>query len=289
MGGKLGPASEAAHDKSLGFSSGTIKWAQKAAVDLVTTISGVPKMVFLQDGLDTSALDTMMKAGAVRQAPLHSPLAIKVGNITPQGRLKGQPVAMTSLTINGSVLEARYFGFLVALTKELSRTGGQDLEAFLKRVAQIAMADGTDQQAFGALINSSTPSESAADFPTAVSTAISNLSVTSSSKVFILLSADAAKLGSSLMGPSGVMFPELAVNGGRIGAHVALRTAGLTGTTVAAIDADAVIANVGQLEVDVSDDADLIFNDDPTPGAQNVVSLFQTNSSAVRVFAHVRR
>jgi hypothetical protein len=283
IGGKLHPSVAVAKEKELSFRGGTVRWVERADANYTTVITGVTKLRYLLEGKDRGWVDTALANGDMRQAPLNTPLAVKVGDLAPNARLIGQPVAVKELSINGVTLTPMYCGHIVVLTKELARAGGPDLELFLDKIGRISMATGTDKIVFGSMVDSNTPSTTTSDFPSAVAAAIQAVSVSASSKVYILLSPDAAKLGSSLMGPSGVLFPQLNTSGGFIGAHPAVRTAALEGVSVAAVDVDAIVANVGEMETDVSDEADIIFNDDPQPGMQTVISLFQTNSSGVRL------
>lgn len=80
----------------------------------------------------------------------------------------------------------------------------------------------------------------------------------------------------------GRIFPDVTIAGGSLYGAPLLVSAGAPATTLALVDADALLVTDGGVDIQVSRASAFQFDSAPSAGAQANVSLFQTNSFAVR-------
>jgi hypothetical protein len=257
----------------------------KAAVSPTTPpITTSQGKAFLAASAPFGLFDRVVNDSAGRELPLDTAVAVEVGGLIADARGIGQPIALGKLQLSNGILVRRETAIMIAITKQMLRAIGGQGEATLSLIARAAIAQATDKVVFGLLTSSSTPSATASTLEEAVSAALLGLGgLTSTSRIYLALSPQAALLGSATMGENGLKFPGLTPNGGQIGSMPAVATAGLEGSEVVAIDADGLALNGGELQVDVSGQADFQPSDAPAAGPQQMVSSWQTNTSLLRL------
>ena len=116
------------------------------------------------------------------------------------------------------------------------------------------------------------------------------------SRPFIAAAPDALKQMSLMTGPSGPMFPDLGFLGGSISGVPCAACDALAGTAdgdlIIVGDADQLVGDAQDLDLRVTREADIAMVDSAS-GAQQMVSMFSTNSVAMQLeryfgFAKVR-
>jgi hypothetical protein len=177
-------------------------------------------------------------------------------------------------------------GIITAMTKELATALGSEGEALFSRELRAGVAKAVDQIVLDELL-ASAPSSSAAGLPAAIGNVVGALTTSATSKVYLVLASDVARAASA-GGEAGMLYPMLGVGGGQIGQLTTLVSDALADGEIAALDADQIAANPGEVAIDASKNASLQMTDMPVAGPQNLVSLWQTNSLvllALRSFA----
>lgn len=205
---------------------------------------------------------------------------------------EAQPKKVARLTLEslGVVRLAKAIG-LVAVSQELLRfSGARD---FLNSELTKAVVAATDALFLGDLIGATTPIVSTAaeaDFAALVAA----LTYGSNAKLYYVVSPKAAGKIATTVGTSGnLQWPNMTPTGGTMAGVPTLISDSLPTGTGVMFDAAQVGANSGEVRVDSSTVADIQMDNaptnsagagsPPTPVPTTIVSLWQTNSVALRV------
>lgn len=242
---------------------------------------------FLQGLGGRSAFASLLDVGVLTRAPLRSRVGAVtegvVGAVTGEG--EARPVSRMSLSGDG--LAVQQADAIVVLSREVIENSSAAAQAFLSRQLRRAVAKALDAGALSTLITSATPTFAAT--ANHVSDLKQMLDTVNSGEGRLAWVA-APNVGNSialLSDPRGAASPEGVSE--FLGLPLAV-SAGLPAGTLVLLDGDRVLADVESLGVDVARHAALQMNDAPTmdastPTATPVVSLWQTNSVAIKVSA----
>lgn len=206
------------------------------------------------------------------------------------GEANPKKVARLSLHSLGVVRPAKAVGLTAVTAEQLRFPGARD---WLNSELSKAIIAGTDSLFLSDLIGATTPITSTnpeADFAALVSA----LTYGSNAKLYYVVPpASAGKIATKLGTSGNSQFPNMTPTGGTIAGVPTLISDSLPSGTGVAFDAAQVGGNSGQVRVDSSDTADLQMDDSPTnsagegspptPVSTTIVSLWQTNSVAIKV------
>jgi HK97 family phage major capsid protein len=225
---------------------------------------------------------------------------------------QGMATAVGELALASETLGAAKAAGIVALTAELVRSSKPSAEALVRADLISAMAKFLDQQfispAVAAVANVSpasvtnglTPVTSSGSTAAAI-TADFRLLFAKLIDAGILLAAPAlvmtptiaVALATKLTTGGALAFPDIGPLGGKMFGIPVLTSAAVPstvsgGSIVVLLDAaEILLADDGQMFLDSSEQATLQLRDDPQTGAQNLVSLWSNNLSAVRAVAYM--
>lgn len=223
---------------------------------------------------------------------------------------QGQPAPVGEVS-----LESVHLGFskasgIVVVTSELAKSSKPQAEALLRNEllagmvqfldaqfitpSVVAVADTSPASITNGIIavqsSGSTATAIASDLATMVST-MADADVPFLAPAWIMRPADAAKLAAKRDTAGGPAFPDIRVNGGTLLGIPVLTSNGVPssvsgGSIVVLVDASLIdVADEGLLAVDSADQATLEMSTTPSAGAQQRISLFQSNLRALRVTA----
>lgn len=217
------------------------------------------------------------------------------------GEAKPKPLSKPAL--DGSRLASRKVVALVCTTKESMQptlTGEAGLtEANLQEDLQRAVIAAMDEAFIDAAnagvadirpasITSGAPTiASSGDPSTDVAALINAFQGNLDAAAFITDPTTATRLALARDAGGGFLFPDLGPRGGTLLQIPVLTSRAspvdTSGGQIALVDASGLVTSVEGLQVEISDEADLLMSDDPEGGGAQLVSLFQTNSVAFKV------
>lgn len=205
---------------------------------------------------------------------------------------QGMPIPVQGLPWNDPVIvSAEKIAAALILTNELWRDASAAGQNFVNTQLRAAIAAASDRFLFAKLINGGTSEIGVETFGgrplsdalrTALLATLNAVHTRAAGRLVWAVSPQAANMLATEEDDKLNPFT------GTIAAIPAVISGGLTGSRLGLIDAAAIGGNVERLEITSTDDATIEMADDPandtmTPtGSTNMVSLFQTNSTAVK-------
>jgi hypothetical protein len=227
----------------------------------------------------------LLDSGFAR-VPLRIPLGVVVAGATAWSRGEGKPIPVSKLTLDTPTLEPTTAAALIVVTDEVARSMEESSYSLVNTELRGAVSDVVDQAFFATVMLGVTPL-TAGDGPVEEGHVLQMLQSVNSSGAGTLLwamSPDVAN-GFSLQGDP---FKGMTPLGGELLGLPAMVSAAIPAGTLRLINAASVAANADGIELDVSNQASIQLDDAPTnesaaPTASELVSLFQTNSVAMRV------
>jgi hypothetical protein len=181
----------------------------------------------------------------------------------------------------------------VVVSDAILRFSAESTQNLINTELAGSVAGASNATAITLLLDSITPSASSGDARTDLQTLFGSISLSSRSRPLLVASPGVVKqlafLGASDNGAP--TFPDITVPTGGMISGVPLiavdelhahGAAGADGDMIMIIDAAQIAADTGVLTLDVSKQATLQMSDAPNQAASNIVSMYQTNSIAIR-------
>jgi hypothetical protein len=280
LGGNTGTALDLARAQS---KDGPAKLIERAGVTDVIPLVGIAGTTFIGSLAPYGFLARAESDNALRRVGFSQPVAVQTASLIAGTRALGAPIPLSSFALAGDAISRNSVGVIIVATREWLKAVSGEPEALLSRLARAAISIAQDQFAFDALTKTGTPDSTVAEIGDAISIVIEDLAVTPTSRPYLVFSPAAAKLAAGrMMTGGGLAFPQMGINGGYIGPTPCIVSGALSGQTIAAIDADSVLLAAGEIELSASVQAAIEMLDTPVGGAQQLVSLWQSNSAGVR-------
>lgn len=225
-----------------------------------------------------SALDTL--APSMRRLPLRTRVAAMTVAIAAGLTAEGAPKPLRRGTIAEATLEPKKATALVVLSDELVRFADSNM---LAQELRGAVSDASDEQFFADLLTGAPSSASSGTFNADLATMLAAVNLTGNGALFLVVTPAVVN---TLLGTGPDNYPDLTPNGGSVNGITVVVSNQLSedssGADIAMIDASQVFFGADPITLDASSEASLIFDDSPAGGASNQVSLYQTNSTALR-------
>lgn len=226
----------------------------------------------------------------MRQAPVLQRFSTVTQTFVADEVNEGMAKPIASFSVAGNEpLRPRKAAAIMVISNELARTS--DANRLIEEELRAAIVAGVDAVFLADLIAAVTPggsTNSVAD----VDALLQAVPLGTASVPFFVLAADVARLMSTERTGNIRLWPELGILSGSINGVPALVTDRLPAGASLLVDAAAIAANLGSIEVQTSRMADLVMDTAPTmsvaagspaaPVPAQVVSLFQSNSTAIR-------
>lgn len=243
-----------------------------------------------------SAYFRMWDDNAFVRAPMRTRLGLIISNGAVGAAVaEGASIPLSKIVLETNfVLEVRKAAAMIAMTRELAENMGASGQALFSKELQNATALAIDSAFLAAVIDASDtgsliasagsdPAEAAQD----LRSALLQIDLHADSKLYWILSpasaARAAALASQGMFVHGAMSPL----GGELINIPALVSDAVAADQIHLVDASAIAADLGTIDLVTSGQGDVLMADDPPmnatgPVAAQMVSLFQSNSVALR-------
>ena len=264
----------------------------KAAVaphDLTDTALAPVGADFIDAVRPLSALDQLTGAARV---PFGVKGVMATGGAAAAWVADGAPMPLSVATFDvGASLEPRKVAALAAITVELARAAGA--EAVVLQSAAIAMAAATDAAFLDPSVDGTGASPASITFgiapsptPEVAAAAVAGATgANPAAMVWIMSPATALKLAGLRAAPGDgpALYPAVGGRGGTLLGFPVITASSVPATLAVLVDASFLrIAGGDEAELMSSGAAALQMEDAPTAGETNVVSMFQTNSIAIR-------
>jgi Phage capsid family len=235
------------------------------------------------------------------RVPLDSPRAV-VSTIVPSvveiGEGSAKPI--TRFSVAPGALNRRKAASIIVMTDELAKSMSAAAQSLLAKELRKGVAASTDAIFLATITAGVTPIVGTTDVFTDLAAMLAAIDSDASSRFFLVVDPDTVKrLATAGSVAGGRMHPDLTPSGGTLcGIPVIVSDqAALSGSPVnmgaVLVDAAGIAADSGPVTLDQTEQAALLMDDAPvmssggvgsptTPVGANLVSLWQTNSRAIR-------
>lgn len=238
---------------------------------------------FLRNGsLFYRALDSGMT-----RVPLEQRIGFTTATATAFVAAEGAAVAVSGMGLQGTTIKRLKANGLIVLTRDMLRTMGNAGEALIALELRRAISAAVDAQFIDIISDGITPTTSSGDAAADLRTLLTSVAPTNESRLMWGMSPDVAIAASTLVTASGAfLFPEMSPTGGRMLQVDAIVTNGLPVGTLALIDATGIAGASELITLEASDDTTIEMQTTPegdssVPTGSEMVSMFQTNSTAI--------
>lgn len=247
---------------------------------------------FIEALRSVSVFDQM--APSMREVPLRTRLFAASGNagIAGDAIAEGAYTPLSTTDITGAGLDPVKAIAMFAMTKEAFRL--VSTVGLIERELVNGVSAATNRTFLAALALAAQSEASAgatvANVVTDLGKLLEHVSITGTSSLFMIVGPDTAS-HLSIKHTNGMLaFPDMSPNGGSICNIPTLVSDQLpsdsSGHRVMLVDADGIAFGDETIVLDRAEHASLQMADDPSAGAQNLVSLWQTGSIAIRATRH---
>ena len=233
-----------------------------------------------------SVLDRLLADGALRRVPLRTRLAISTVAVTGQVVGEGAPTPVSSLALTGQDLDPIKAQALIAVTSELINETSAAGNVLLASELRAGVAAATDA-AFLTRVTTGAASVAGSASPLAdLGAALEIVNTKANGKPYLVVDVHTAnRLATRATTTGEQAFPLVRPNGGELVVPLLVSdqvpAADTNGRKAVLLDATAIAGDAEAPFLDVSDQATLQMATNPSGGAQNLVSMFQTDSVAL--------
>jgi HK97 family phage major capsid protein len=242
---------------------------------------------FIESLRSLSVFDRLLADGATRRVPLRTRLA--VSTVAASGTVVGewQAVPVSKLAIAGPGLDLRKAQALIALTNEVLDGAGSAGAALLARELRAGVANATDAFFLTSLLTGA-PTVAGSASPLAdLGKLLDLVNTTGNGRPYLVVLPHVAnRLATRATTGGDQAFPGMTPQGGELAGVNVLVTdqapaSDSNGHKALLIDGAAIVGDSDTVAVDASEQAALQMADNPAGGPQPMVSMFQTNSTAL--------
>lgn len=273
-----------APDRALRMLKGAV-----ASADFGTSLDARGAMTAFFDTAQRFAAADKLFASGFQKIPLRTKLAITtasaIGDETAEGSYKA--ISRFILDADAGVARLKVSTILIVTEqnlRDISATG----QTFLANQLLLGNAAALDLAVFGDLAGGAVDVVplTGATFGDNLAALFEALPATKqTSKVFLIITPDVAKAVTGLQGANGPLYPAMSCTGGTIGTTPVLVSEQLVtiGVDGLLLDADGIGGDSEPNTFDAARHASIAMDDAPSDGAQNLTSMWQTNSVALRI------
>jgi HK97 family phage major capsid protein len=268
----------------------------KAAVAGALSDDGYTPLRILAEGYTATLTNACFDAVLVDShiVPLHVTFGVTTADASAAVAGEGAAKRVSSISFGRGTLTARKAATLVAVSEDLLRFNSS--VGLIESSLRAGVADAVDSIFLSTLISGTTPIASAgataANAMNDIRRVLDAATVTANSRFHLFVSPQtAARLATMTTATiGGFAFPTLTVNGGTM-AGIAVHASDQLTNTAVLVDASQLGAAADPVEIRVSQNASVQMDTAPTqtiaagspaaPIASTVVSMYQTNSTAI--------
>lgn len=232
----------------------------------------------------------LLSDGAFVRMPMYVAVGITVA--TTSGYLVGEGAAtpVGKVRLSNIQLQPKKAQALIIFTNELLNDVSAPGQQLFNRELLSAVSDAVDEAFLTPLIDTGSPAIASTSPLADVRAALLQINSVGTPRLYWVASPDVGKLGSTLS-TNAPAFAAVSAGGGELCNLPLLISSGLAAGTLALIDGSGLAADGLTPTVDVSSQADIKMDSDPssmnatTPSGTTMVSMFQNNSVALRATA----
>lgn len=243
---------------------------------------------FLQSLRSLSVFDRMFSDGAIRRIPLRTRLAVATSAIVGSEVSDGANIPVNSMAFAAWGLDARNVQALVAVTNEVLDGTTSAGAALLATELRGGVAAATDAAFLAGLVTSNTTTIPGSASPLDdLGELLDVVNTKGAGKPYLVVSPRTAnRLATKSTTTGEQAFPGMTPSGGEVcGVPVLVSDQAPAPTSsghgAILIDGSAIVGDSDTVAVDASENAALQLASDPANGAQQLVSMFATNSTAL--------
>lgn len=238
-----------------------------------------------------SAFYRILSDGGFVRIPFRTHIGLATSTASGAIVPEGAAVPVSKVTLGNVMLEPTKAASLIVATDTLMAdisAGGQSL---LSRELLGVVSDSVDMAFIAAITGTGTPMIASTSPSADLRAALLAVNSGSAGRLYWIASVDTAKMASTLSTTAGGMaFQAASAAGGELAGLPLLVSGGLADGALALVDAAGIAANGLGPTVSVSTQADILMDTAPpmnstTPTAAQMVSMFQTNSTALQAVA----
>lgn len=287
-----------------GFAKAAARWGA-AQADIITKTAlgsvtsgdmGEPAREFLGLVREQSIIGRM---SGLRRVPFHVKMVKVTNGATAYWVAESKPVPLSKPALAGASLEPLRVAALLAVTKETlasqdplaETTLQEDLQRAVTGALDLAFADpgsaGVAGQTPSSVTHNAATIAASGDLQADIAQLIAAFQGDLQSAYLLTDPLTAARLALATDAGGRYLFPEVGPRGGALlgiplltSRHVPLATGG---GRLALVDPSAIAANVDALEISRSEHTAIMMSDDPANDPGTLVSLWQTDSVALKV------
>lgn len=242
---------------------------------------------FIESLRSLSVFDRLLADGAMRRVPLRTRLA--VSTLVANGAVVSeyQAVPLSKLAIAGPGLDRRKAQALIALTNEVLDGASSAGAALLARELRAGVAAATDAFFLTSLLTGAQTVAGSASPLADLGKLLDVVNTTGAGRAYLVVLPHVAnRLATRATTGGDQAFPGMTPQGGEIAGIPVLVTdqapaSDSNGHKAVLIDGAAIVGDSDTVAIDTSENAALQMADNPADGAQPLISMFQTNSTAL--------
>jgi HK97 family phage major capsid protein len=206
---------------------------------------------------------------------------------------EGAPIPLTTLTMQSSRLQEQKISRICSFTEEIVKSSlidatdyiGNEMRKKITKAIDVAFLNELTESTGTSVISSS--GSTGSQFLADLNDALQALTLGANSRVYAIASQNMlTTIGLMTNTSGGLLFPGVGIGGGTAcGVRFLPSNAANVSSAIVLVDAAQVAVGTVEttpLTLSVSTEADLQEDDAPDAGAQAMVSLFQTNKTAIR-------
>ncbi len=259
--------------------------------------SRVAARAFFESLRTTSVFFRLHSGNSFRPVPMRTRVGVVAAGATGFIRGEGQAIPTSKITLGLPEISPQCAAAIVVVTDEVARSESSEASALITTELRKAVSAAVDVEMFDRIIDSSTPSTVSAGTDAAgmradIRTLLGAVNLSANGSLFWIMPANVANRATLIDDPRAQMTPL----GGEFFGLPALVSDSVPSGTLRLLDAASIAAAADDIELDASSEATLRLANDPsnnsaTPSAEQMSSLFQTNSTALlaKVFFAVER
>jgi hypothetical protein len=236
-----------------------------------------------------NVFDSIWQAGAFQRFPMKTNVTAITLGATAATPGESSPKVISRFSLSRGPLEPTKSECTIVVSSEVARLSTDAALIWLSEQVRTGIAQETDRVfvetiiADGAIDSVTASGPSLDDFNHDLATAMVLLNLGANSKPYLLLPPKVMKVAAFMRGSGGSpAYPQLNVLGGSIAGIPVLPSNSLTNTIIA-LDASQIAADLGPIIPERAEQASLQFDDDPSSGEQQTISLWQSNLVALRL------
>ncbi|OOG62223.1 hypothetical protein B0E46_13310 [Rhodanobacter sp. B04] len=244
---------------------------------------------FIESLPAASVLDRLLADGVLRRVPLRTRLAISTVAATGQVVGEGAPTPVSSLALNGQDLDPMKTQALIAVSQELINGATAAGNVLLATELRNGVAAASDAAFLGRVVAGASSVTGSASPLADLGAALETVNVKATGKPYLVIDVHTAnRLATKASSTGEQAFPLMGPNGGELAGIPVLVSdqvpaADSNGRKALLLDATAIAGDAEAPMLDASDQATLQLATNPSGGAQNLVSMFQTDSVALLI------